>query len=159
MLAIQCYHGTVTAPSLTHPSHSVLVWCKAYCAYGYAWAAVHVCSTLNSTNSNTNVKHITAVCVPPTTGLTCACPHHPMPPHATDTRPLLKRPDHMLDHDRTSMFAWTEKDVASVVDVRGYPDEPVFCMETALMCLFWSISAYEADSTVRQGVWCAVVVA
>ena len=63
----------------------------------------------------------------------------------------------MTDAVALSMFAWTEKDVSSVVDVRGYPDEPVFCMETALMCLFWSISAYQV--TRKVGVrWCGPVV-
>ncbi len=41
------------------------------------------------------------------------------------------------------MFAWTEKDVDHVLTARGIPEEPLFCMETALKCLFWSESAYE----------------
>ena len=46
------------------------------------------------------------------------------------------------------MFAWTTNDVSEAMEMRGYPDEPVFCMETALLCLFWSISAYGTDAAV-----------
>lgn len=55
--------------------------------------------------------------------------------------PTLYNPKHTLLMERQT-FAWAARDVPGMVQERVHKDEPVFCYETALKMLFWSILAY-----------------
>ncbi|KAL4436515.1 hypothetical protein ABPG75_003654 [Micractinium tetrahymenae] len=45
-------------------------------------------------------------------------------------------------HDALQRFAWIEGEVPALVADRGFREEPCFCVETALKCLYLSLHAY-----------------
>lgn len=51
--------------------------------------------------------------------------------------PTLANPKHTLLMERQA-FAWSRADAAT----RSSPEEPMFCYQTALKMLFWSVLAY-----------------
>lgn len=56
--------------------------------------------------------------------------------------PVIQQPQQLLTSEK-QQFSWCEGDVARAMAQRGCADtEPMFCFETALRSLFWTIAAY-----------------
>lgn len=65
--------------------------------------------------------------------------------------PVTQQPHQLLMSEK-QQFAWCESDLARMMAQRGCADtEPMFCYESALKALFWTIAAYR-ETQVRRTV-------
>lgn len=71
--------------------------------------------------------------------------------------PITQQPKQLLTSEK-QQFAWCEGDLARTMAQRGCADtEPMFCFESALRALFWTIAAYrETQVCVGAMYFCAI---